>query len=230
MTQNIEIDLKKVRNNKSIIITVVLLILFVLVVFYSIVVNNKYFIPESDKDQNSSKVWEKNLQKNEPDFLKALTSPQTKLEEPLINIVEQKIKLAESQIKKEEPQNVSEKSIKGISDYRNYLYNVNDLIVRFLEDKDYQTQINQVQTRELPSEITKILLSMEYYRDHYLLENVDTVRVFPTTGSWLEKFIKVEKKTDITVQKEKLRAEIAANLKLFTEYFYSEKLQQKFIE
>lgn len=244
MTQNIEIDLKKVRNNKSIIITVVLLILFVLAVFYSIIVGNKYFVPEADKDQSSSKTWKKNLQKNEPELLKALTSPQIKLEEPLIKLVEPQIKLTEPQvsleqpqIKQEEPQNVPEKSIlppkksiEGISDYRNYLYNVNDLIVKFLEDRDYQKQINQVQARELPSEITKILLSMEYYREHYLLESVDTVRVFPITGSWLEKFIKIKKKSDLTIQKEKLKTEIISNLKLFTEYFYSEKLQQEFVE
>lgn len=222
MTQNIEIDLKTVRNNKSIVITIILLILFVLAVFYSLISGGKYSISEADKDQNNSKTWKRNIQRNESEPSKALDSPQTKIEERKTNL--------------EEPQNVPEKSvlsqkpIKGISDYRNYLYNANDLIVKFLEDRDYQTQINQVQTIELPSEITEILLSMEYYREHYLLDRVDTIRIFPITGSWLEKFIKIEKKSDITIQKEKLKAEIIANLKLLTEYFYSVKLQQEFVE
>lgn len=243
MTQNIEIDLKKVRNNKSIIITVVLLILFVLAIFYSLIAGNKHFFSEADKDQNSSKTWKKNIQKNEPDLLKALTLPQIKVEGPQVKLEELQIKLAEQLIKLEkpktnleEPLNAPEKPIlvknpiEGISDYRNYLYNVSDLIVRFIEDRDYQTQINQIQTIELPSEITKILLSMEYYREHYLTNTVATVRVFPVANSWLEKFIKIEKKSDISIQKEELKAEITANLKLFMEYFYSEKLQQKFVE
>jgi hypothetical protein len=229
MTQNIEIDLKKVRNNKSIIITVVLLILFVLAIFYSLIAENKYFFSEADKDQNSSKTWKKDTQENEPDLLKALTLPQIKVESPQIKLAEQLIKLEQPKTNVEKPLNAPEKPIEGISDYRNYLYNVSDLIVRFLEDRDYQTQINQVQTIELPSEITKILLSMEYYREHYLT-NVARVKVFPVANSWLEKFIKIEKKSDITTKKEELKAEIKTNLKLFMEYFYSEKLQQKFVE
>lgn len=216
MTQNIEIDLKKVSNNKSIIITIILLILFALAIFYSMVVDNKYFVPQMPNDQVTTKTWEKNLQKNEPELLKALTpEKQTGIE---------KVQNA--------PQNptLPEKSTDGLNNYRNYLYNVNDLIVRFLENKDFKMQINQLQTLELPAEITKIMLNMEHYRENYLDNSDEAIRIFPTKGSWLEKFIKIEKKSDITIQKDKLKAEIISGLKLFTEYFYSEKLQQKFIE
>ncbi len=215
MTKNIEIDLKKVRNHKSIIITLILLLLFAIAIFYLIIVGNEYFQPKIVNNVPNTPTWEKNLQKQEPELLKTIVPLQTKLEQPQA-IEENPIVIA--------------KTPEGIGAYRNYLYNLNELIIRFFEERDYIVQINYLQTKELPIEITKILLNMKLYSTNYIQRNDEIVRVFPMQGSWLEQLIKIEKKSDNTIHKEKLKEEIIASLKLLTEYCYSEKFQQKFVE
>ncbi|MFV9847674.1 MAG: hypothetical protein AB8U06_04215, partial [Rickettsia aeschlimannii] len=53
--------------------------------------------------------------------------------------------------------------------------------------------------------------------------------IFPTNHKWLEKFIKIEKKTSAMMIKEQDKALILENLNYLINFLYSEKFMQEFV-
>jgi hypothetical protein len=119
----------------------------------------------------------------------------------------------------------------AVDNYRNYLYNVNLLVSKFLQDSDYTGQIYQIETIKLPQEITNILIDLTNYNQKILSDNDENIiKIFPQTNCWIKKFIKIEKKSSTIKDKEMLKSKIIAKLDFFINFFYSEKLQQEFVK
>ncbi len=113
------------------------------------------------------------------------------------------------------------------SSYSNYLLSVNLLVINFLQDKDYTQQVHHIETIELPPKIKNILLDLHNYSENYLFNNnIELIKIFPKTNCWIEKFVKIKKKSDTIKNKEKLKFKIIANLNFFVNFFYSQELQQ----
>ncbi|WP_342269565.1 hypothetical protein [Rickettsia endosymbiont of Orchestes rusci] len=111
-----------------------------------------------------------------------------------------------------------------INDYRNYLLNVNLLIFNFLQDQNYTKQLQAIEIISLPPEIKNILADLNRYNNNYLLGKIaSTEKIFPVNYRWLEKFIKIEKKSSAEKEKEQLHAAILEKLEFFINFFYSEK-------
>lgn len=132
------------------------------------------------------------------------------------------------------PEVIPDNSNKQALPVLSYLKNINLLIINFLQDRDYIKQISQIEAlsanSRLPAKIKNILHDLNKYNINYLSEdNVNRIRIFPKDpGNYLllEKFIKIEKKSVIAKEKEKLRTCIIENLETFINYFYT----QEFIE
>ncbi|MFY9589717.1 hypothetical protein [Rickettsia endosymbiont of Halotydeus destructor] len=113
----------------------------------------------------------------------------------------------------------------NINGYRGYLLNVNLLIFNFLQDKSYNKELQAIEIISLPTEIKNILADLNNYNNNYLLDKIeDSEKVFPTDRYlWLEKFIKIEKKSPAKKEQEKLHVDIMKKLEFFINFFYSEK-------
>lgn len=203
--QKSETNIIKVRSNNSIILTIILIVLFALSIGYMTFLNNKKVDTELPDNPTTSK-------------------PATISE----NVVLQK----DSSLNQEEVLlNHQPKSSKPPTNYSIYLLSVNLLVINLLQDKDYTQQIRQIETIELPTKIKNILLDLHNYNENYLLNNsLGLVQIFPKANCWIEKFIKIERKSSFTKDKEKLKLRIIGNLDFFINFFYSEELQQKFVE
>ncbi|WP_341752226.1 MULTISPECIES: hypothetical protein [unclassified Candidatus Tisiphia] len=203
--QKSETNIIKGRSNNPIILTIILIVLFAISIGYMTFLNNKKVDTELPDNPTTSK-------------------PATISE----NVVLQK----DSSLNQEEVLlNHQPKSSKPPPNYSIYLLSVNLLVINFLQDKDYTQQIRQIETVELPTKIKNILLDLHNYNENYLLNNsLGLVKIFPKANCWIEKFIKIERKSSFTKDKEKLKLRIIGNLDFFINFFYSEELQQKFVE
>lgn len=201
--QKSETNIIKVRSNNPIILTIILIVLFAISIGYMTFLNNKKVDTELPGNPTTSK-------------------PATISE----NIVLQK----DSSLNQEEVLlNHQPKSSKPPPNYTIYLLSVNLLVINFLQDKDYTQQIRQIETVELPTKIKNILLDLHNYNENYSLNNsLGLVKIFPKANCWIEKFIKIERKSSFTKDKEKLKLRIIGNLDFFINFFYSEELQVLF--
>ncbi|WP_375326461.1 hypothetical protein [Candidatus Tisiphia endosymbiont of Nemotelus uliginosus] len=117
------------------------------------------------------------------------------------------------------------------NNYRNYLLNINLLIANFLQGKHYTAQIDKIAEVALPQDIKNVLADLVNYHKNYLFNNsAKTEKIFPSSPSWLEKFIKVEKKHISTQEQEILKQKITSQLDFIINFFYSQTFQQNFIE
>ncbi|WP_341754186.1 hypothetical protein [Candidatus Tisiphia endosymbiont of Dioctria rufipes] len=203
--QKSETNIIKVRSNNPIILTIILIVLFAISVTYMTFLNNK----KVDSELPNNTTISKTDSMSEHDVIQEDNS--LKQEKVLLN----------HQL---EPS-------KTPPNYTIYLLSVNLLVMNFLQDKDYTQQIRQIETVELPTKIKNILLDLHNYNENYLLNNsLGLVKIFPKANYWIEKFIKIERKSSFTKDKEKLKLRIIGNLDFFINFFYSEELQQKFVE
>ncbi|WP_341757839.1 hypothetical protein [Candidatus Tisiphia endosymbiont of Ditula angustiorana] len=203
--QESETNIIKVRSNNPIILTIILIVLFAISVTYMTFLNNK----KVDSELPNNTTISKTDSMSEHDVIQEDNSP--KQEKVLLN-------------HQPEPS-------KTPPNYTIYLLSVNLLVMNFLQDKDYTQQIRQIETVELPTKIKNILLDLHNYNENYLLNNsLGLVKIFPKANCWIEKFIKIERKSSFTKDKEKLKLRIIGNLDFFINFFYSEELQQKFVE
>lgn len=208
--QKSETNIIKVRSNNPIILTIILIVLFAISIGYMTFLNNKKVDTELPDNPTTSK-------------------PATISE----NIVSENVILQkDNSLNQEEVLlNHQPESSKPPPNYSIYLLSVNLLVMNFLQDKDYTQQIRQIETVELPTKIKNILLDLHNYNENYLLNNsLGLVKIFPKANCWIEKFIKIERKSSFTKDKEKLKLQIIGNLDFFINFFYSEELQQKFVE
>lgn len=208
--QKSETDIIKVRSNNPIILTIILIVLFAISIGYITFLNNKKVDTELPDNPTTSK-------------------PATISE----NIVSENVVLQkDNSLNQEEVLlNQQPESSNPPPNYSIYLLSVNLLVMNFLQDKDYTQQIRQIETVELPTKIKNILLDLHNYNENYLLNNsLGLVKIFPKANCWIEKFIKIERKSSFTKDKEKLKLQIIGNLDFFINFFYSEELQQKFVE
>ncbi|WP_341762054.1 hypothetical protein [Candidatus Tisiphia endosymbiont of Thecophora atra] len=203
--QKSETNIIKVRSNNSIILTIILIVLFAISIGYMTFFNNKKV--DSELPNNTTIFKTENM--SEHDVIQEDNSP--KQEEVSLN---------------HQPE-----SSKPPPNYTIYLLSVNLLVMNFLQDKDYTQQIRQIETVKLPTKIKNILLDLHNYNENYLLNNsLGLIKIFPKANCWIEKFIKIERKSSFTKDKEKLKLRIIGNLDFFINFFYSEELQQEFVE
>ncbi|MFU7500437.1 MAG: hypothetical protein ACJBCI_01860 [Candidatus Tisiphia sp.] len=203
--QKSETNIIKVRSNNPIILTIILIVLFAISIGYMTFFNNK----KVDSELPNNTTISKTDSMSEHDVIQEDNSP----------------KQAEVSL------NHQPEPSKTPLNYSIYLLSVNLLVMNFLQDKDYTQQIRQIETIELPTKIKNTLLDLHNYNENYLLNNsLGLIKIFPKANCWIEKFIKIERKSSFTKDKEKLKLRIIGNLDFFINFFYSEELQQEFVE
>lgn len=114
--------------------------------------------------------------------------------------------------------------------YRHYLSLVNTMSINFLRDKSFQYQITQIRSLKFPPDIEDILSSFEEYDSQYLQQLLLKEKIFPTNSSLFERFIKIEKNSDILKEKKAIKQRLTEDLDFLVEFFYSEELQKIFLE
>jgi hypothetical protein len=121
-----------------------------------------------------------------------------------------------------------------LSDYRNYLFNINLLIANFFQNKAYTNQINVIDPiiHTLPLNIQRTLSYLNSYNTQFLMDTKLSQNevIFPQKTLLIRKFVTIEKKSKYSEDMEKLRSQIIKDIEDFISFFYSDKFQQKFIE
>ncbi len=232
--QNPNTNILKVRSNNPVIFTIILIILFIISVsymaFYDIGLfkNHKNLsqLPATVNQEGAANLQLIKLDANNPaPLLENFQSPQTSQAMVTSN------NLAKIGSNIEKSDNLPRDSYALFNDYRNYLLNINLLILNFLQDKIYTEQLYKIELQDFPHEIKNIIGDLLNYNENYLL-NTKIDKIFPPNSShssWLEKFIKIEKRP-YNEGKVVLKERIIKNLELFLNFFYSFKFQQKFVE
>lgn len=218
----------KVRSNNPFILTIILIILFIISIsymaFYKSELFNKKVVPLKEPVENNTIIHHiperANKQMgNEQNIIKDQNYSQ------ITPPPEENSVIANIPIKSPEPIRPN------FDKYRNYLLNVNLLVSNFLQDKDFSEQLLKIHRLELPIEIQNIIENLQNYNDHFLIDREKNVtRIFPKNIPWVEKFIKIEKQHTSKQEQRDLKKKIIEQLDNFVNFFYSEKLQQKFIE
>lgn len=118
--------------------------------------------------------------------------------------------------------------IENLNNYRLYISNTNELIIRFLRNENYNEQLAKLKLVKLPNEISEIVKMME---EHVALsdDTLTSKQIFPVNSTSLEKFIKVIKTNACFQRRSELEAKITKKLKIFTSYIYSSDLQEQFL-
>ena len=118
-----------------------------------------------------------------------------------------------------------------LKSYRDFLLNINILVSNFFRDKEYTDQLNKIKNVKLPENIEPIFNSLNEYNEKFLISpNYQPKRIFPINSKLIEKFLKIEQESPSAKEKKDLKAYIVQNLDNFISFFYSDKLQQEFIE
>jgi hypothetical protein len=183
--------------------------------------------------------------KNPEDKAKTESPLESVMESPLLPTLEKHYNL-ESQVIQSEDGNSSPIQPTTVQDtktlnltcdkaklqaYRRFLFDINILVLNFFQDKVYTEQINEVNKVKLPENMKAILDSLNEYNAKFLINpNYQPQRIFPINSKLIEKFIRIEQESSSAKEKKNLRAHIIENLESFIGFFYSDKLQQEFIE
>lgn len=242
----------KVQSNHPIIFTIILIMLFVLSISYMAFYQLDLF-KNRQKASATNEIAYKNIVPSDPVSLLAASYTNTILGNNNLKEVSstslgdvdnfnqsqnnaQLYELLPSSDLSEKPaNNLPQKNITHTvilqNHYRNYLLNINLLIANFLQGKHYTAQIDKIAEVALPQDIKNVLADLVNYHKNYLFNNsVKTEKIFPSSPSWLEKFIKVEKKHAPNKEQEILKQKITSQLDFIINFFYSQTFQQKFIE
>jgi hypothetical protein len=121
-----------------------------------------------------------------------------------------------------------------LSDYHNYLFNINLLVANFFQNKAYTNQINVIDPiiHTLPLSIQRTLSYLNSYNTQFLTDPKlrQNEVIFPQKTLLIKKFVTIEKKSKYSEDMENLRSRIIEDIEDFISFFCSEKFQQKFIE
>lgn len=115
--------------------------------------------------------------------------------------------------------------------YRNYLFNINDMLFNFMQGTPYTMQIKKVRIIPLPQNVEAIITNLERYNMDYLLNpNINITRIFPLNSGIIEKFIIIDQLSNsITKSQANLKELILSGLNILNSFIYSEDLQNIFI-
>ncbi|XVN42936.1 MAG: hypothetical protein RCG15_01090 [Candidatus Rickettsia vulgarisii] len=217
----------KVHSNNPFIFTIILIILFVISVSYMAFYKTGLFtkkiaikepVENIEINNHNSEIENPKTEKEQN-----IASDQNHLKN--IDIPEVSNNIANDTIKATEQYNPT------FDNYRSYLLNANLLIINFLQDKNFSEQLLKIQSIELAPEIKNTLTDLQNYNDSYLKDGKKkATRIFPKNIPWIEKFIKVEKQESSNQEQANLKKKIMEQLDSFVNFFYSKKLEQKFIE
>ena len=119
---------------------------------------------------------------------------------------------------------------KELDEYRLYLANANKLIANFRDSNLYEIELKKLKAHKLPDHIKKIVDLLDEYSTYASEEkSLETTQVKPFDSDLLSKFIKIKKVPLQNEQQAALKQDIEMRLKVFTEYLYSDDLQNSFV-
>lgn len=195
-------------------------------------------VPEAKTEQSSNELEKKVDQGKDTEDQKPLNENDSDAKPVIVRFgpdlapdsVEENLspydRYVEDQDELDEPEKKS--LIENLTDYRMYVANAGELIVRFLEHENYSEQLGKFKAAKLPDEITEIVKMME---EHLTLldESLTPRQIFPVNSKSLEKLIKVTKTNDAFQKRLELESKITEKLKILTSYIYSPGLQEQFL-
>jgi hypothetical protein len=121
-----------------------------------------------------------------------------------------------------------------LSDYHNYLLNINLLINNFFQNKIYTDQLKVIDgiVYMLPPNLQLTLSQLSSYNTKFLIDaqSMQNQVIFPQEVLLIKKFLTIEKRPKYFEEREDLRSQIIRDLEDFIIFFYSDEFQQKFIE
>jgi hypothetical protein len=118
-------------------------------------------------------------------------------------------------------------SWEGFNDYKRFLDNANQLVIKLYEGLDYGQELTKFKTIIHPQEIQVILENF----DNFLVKNgaQDQQVIYPL-GGFVSHFITVTKKKETITARKTREQLIENNMQPFIEYLYSDILQEKFVK
>ncbi len=125
---------------------------------------------------------------------------------------------------------IRENVAKELDEYRLYLANANKLISNFRDSNPYDAELKKLKSHKFPAHIKKIVALLDEYKPYLLEENpIEPIEIKPFDSALLSKFIKIKKIPLQNEQQRALKQDIEMRLKIFTEYLYSDDLQNSFV-
>lgn len=119
----------------------------------------------------------------------------------------------------------------NLNEYRLYLANANRLIVNFMQNKTYSSELASFRKHNFPERVDRILYLFDLYNKYLVEANIENNSDAIDLGSKiLNKFVKVKKIPENSLAKNKLREEIIQTLDILIEYIFSTNLQDSFLK
>lgn len=114
--------------------------------------------------------------------------------------------------------------------YRVFLANADKMISKFRNNENYENELKHISEIEHPEEIKDILNMLKIYNDQLVQEHNSTQEIilFPE-NKFLSKLFKITKISEEDNQNIKMKKQIHEKLKIFSNYIYTEELQDKFL-
>lgn len=120
--------------------------------------------------------------------------------------------------------------INDLNDYRIYLTNVNELLIKFSRNMDYSANLTIIMQLDLPKEIKEIVSMFDSYNNMLATESVNNGKVSLFNTNIFEKFLKITKETPAQNEMKKLKTNIENKIWLFAGYMFSSELQEAFLK
>jgi hypothetical protein len=120
--------------------------------------------------------------------------------------------------------------LNNLNDYRIYLANAQELVIKFYTDIDYSENLAIIKQLSLPQEVEEIISMLEAYNNMMRIPNDDSEKVLLFNTDIFEKFIKIRKETPADNEKKKLRMTLENKIWLLSGYIFSPEMQEAFLK
>lgn len=123
-----------------------------------------------------------------------------------------------------------ESPINNIKDYRIYLANANELLMKFSKDIDYSENLLVIKEFDLPKDIQEIVVMFEEYNNMIKTKDSGSEKVSVFNSDIFDRFLKVQKETPLQSEMKKLKTKIESKSQSFSEYIFSADMQEAFLK
>lgn len=118
-------------------------------------------------------------------------------------------------------------SLEELNSYKRFLVNANQLVIKLYEGLDYEKELAEFRAIDHPPEIQVIL---ENFANFLMKDRAQNQGAIYPLGGFFSHFITVTKQKETVIAHKAREQLIGNNMQSFTEYLYSDILQEKFVK
>lgn len=118
----------------------------------------------------------------------------------------------------------------NLNDYRIFLANMNEMMIKFSKDADYSNNLAIITQIDFPPRIKEIIEMLEAYNKMIEGERSKSEQVLLFNSNLFEKFLKITKESPSHTKMKELKIKIEKNVDLLNDYIFSSDLQEMFLK